>query len=110
MIRVAVDAMGGDTAPQAEIAGVVQALTDLPDKFIIQLVGRPEVIGAELDKYGDAARSRIEIDNRVPAVLPAVLVDRTLTARALVNVVENALHAMPGPGSRSSGSRPGASS
>jgi glycerol-3-phosphate acyltransferase PlsX len=40
---------------------VVQALTELPDKFIIQLVGRPEIIGAELDKYRDAARSRIEI-------------------------------------------------
>ena len=31
--------------------------------------------------------------------MPAVLVDRTLTARALSNVVENALHAMPGAGS-----------
>ena len=28
-----------------------------------------------------------------------MLVDRTLTARALSNIVENALHAMPGPGS-----------
>ena len=39
MIRVAVDAMGGDTAPQAEIAGVVQALSSLPGSFIVQLVG-----------------------------------------------------------------------
>ena len=30
MIRVAVDAMGGDSAPQAEIAGVVEALTRCP--------------------------------------------------------------------------------
>jgi signal transduction histidine kinase len=30
--------------------------------------------------------------------LPPVLVDRTLTLRALSNVVENALHAMPGNG------------
>ena len=30
--------------------------------------------------------------------LPEVLVDRTLVLRALANVVENALHAMPGPG------------
>jgi phosphate acyltransferase len=61
VIRVAVDAMGGDTAPQAEIAGALQALTALPDKFIIQLVGRSDVIGAELAKYPDADRSRLEI-------------------------------------------------
>ena len=61
MIRVAVDAMGGDTAPQAEIAGVVQALVALPGKFLVQLVGRPEAIKAELEKYPDADRSRIEL-------------------------------------------------
>src|SRR5262249_59405677 len=30
--------------------------------------------------------------------LPPAHVDRTLTARALTNIIENALHAMPGPG------------
>ena len=40
MIRVAVDAMGGDKAPQAEIAGVLQALASLPESFVVQLVGR----------------------------------------------------------------------
>ena len=48
MIRIAVDAMGGDTAPQAEIAGALQALKSLPDGFLIQLVGRSEVINSEL--------------------------------------------------------------
>ena len=33
------------------------------------------------------------------AALPAVFVDRDLVARALTNVIENALHAMPGRGS-----------
>jgi glycerol-3-phosphate acyltransferase PlsX len=61
VIRVAVDAMGGDHAPQAEIAGALQALTSLPEQFIIQLVGRSEVINAELAKYPDADRSRLEI-------------------------------------------------
>ena len=61
MIRVAVDAMGGDSAPQAEIAGTLQALTSLPKGFIIQLVGRSDVITAELAKYPDADRSRLEI-------------------------------------------------
>ena len=61
MIRVAVDAMGGDNAPQAEIAGALQALTALPERFIVQLVGRSDVINAELAKYPDADRSRLEI-------------------------------------------------
>ena len=47
MIRVAVDAMGGDNAPQAEIAGALQALAEYPD-FAVQLVGRPDAIEAEL--------------------------------------------------------------
>jgi phosphate acyltransferase len=68
VIRVAVDAMGGDNAPQAEIAGALQALTAFPDKFIVQLVGRSDVIGAELGKYPDADRSRLEI-HEAPEVI-----------------------------------------
>ena len=48
MIRVALDAMGGDSAPRNEIAGAVEALTDLPDGFLIQLLGRPNAIEEEL--------------------------------------------------------------
>ena len=62
-------------------------------------VSVPELVAEVVDPYRTGLEGRIDIDNRVPAVLPAVLVDRTLTARALVNVVENALHAMPGTGS-----------
>ena len=61
MIRIAVDAMGGDTAPQAEIAGALQALKSLPEAFIIQLVGRTDVIASELAKYPEADRSRLEM-------------------------------------------------
>jgi glycerol-3-phosphate acyltransferase PlsX len=61
VIRVAVDAMGGDRAPQAEIAGALQALTSFPERFIIQLVGRSDVIAAELAKYPNADRSRLEV-------------------------------------------------
>ena len=68
MIRVAVDAMGGDTAPQAEIAGALQALAAFPDKFLIQLVGRSEAIASELAKHPDADRSRIEI-HEAPEVI-----------------------------------------
>lgn len=61
MIRVAVDAMGGDRAPEAEIAGALQALAELQDDFVIQLVGRPDAIEAELARHPHADRSRLEI-------------------------------------------------
>ncbi len=61
MIRVAVDAMGGDRAPQAEIAGVLQALDSLPKDFVVQLVGRTDAVEAELARHPDADRSRLEI-------------------------------------------------
>ena len=60
MIRVAVDAMGGDHAPQAEVEGCLQALGENPEAFI-QLVGRPEVIEAELTRHPEADRTRLEI-------------------------------------------------
>jgi glycerol-3-phosphate acyltransferase PlsX len=61
VIRVAVDAMGGDRAPAVEITGVLEALDTLPDDFLIQLVGRPDAIEAELDRHARTDRSRLEI-------------------------------------------------
>jgi signal transduction histidine kinase len=50
-----------------------------------------------LDPYRQGLEGRIRLDVDVPA-LPPVSIDRTLISRALVNIVENALHAMPGTG------------
>ncbi len=49
MARIAVDAMGGDFAPRAPIAGSLHALAELPAEHHIELVGRSSVIQAELD-------------------------------------------------------------
>lgn len=49
MVTIAVDAMGGDNAPKAEIEGAVQAVKTLPVRVI--LVGREEAIKAELDRH-----------------------------------------------------------
>ena len=57
VIRVALDAMGGDHAPQAEIDGCARSPRELPDDFTIQLVGSAEVIEAELAR---ASRRRPE--------------------------------------------------
>lgn len=61
MIRIALDAMGGDNAPRVEVDGAVQALRDLPSGFRIQLVGRTADIEAALKAHGDVDRRRLEI-------------------------------------------------
>ena len=61
MIRVALDAMGGDYAPRVEVEGAVQALGQLPATFQIQLVGRSAEIEAALKAHGDVDRRRLAL-------------------------------------------------
>lgn len=77
MIRVALDAMGGDNAPAVEIEGLRMALKDLPATFRVQLVGRPDVLEAELAKVPDLDRSRIDL---VPAPDVVGMGDKPLAA------------------------------
>ena len=49
--------------------------------------------------YRAGTAGRIAITVEMPRDLPRVPIDRTLVGRALTNVIENALHAMPGRGS-----------
>jgi two-component system nitrogen regulation sensor histidine kinase NtrY len=62
-------------------------------------VNLPELVAEVVDPYRTGLAGRVSIDNRVAPDLPRVVADRTLIARALSNIVENALHAMPGSGS-----------
>lgn len=48
MARVAVDAMGGDFAPRAAVAGALLALAELPRDHTIQLVGQTAAVEATL--------------------------------------------------------------
>ncbi len=51
-----------------------------------------------VDPYRAGLDGRIQLDVTIPSTLPAVFVDRTLIARSITNIVENALHAMPSSG------------
>jgi signal transduction histidine kinase len=51
-----------------------------------------------LAPYQSGLESRIQVVVDIPAGLPPVFVDRVLVARSFTNIVENALHAMPGTG------------
>lgn len=57
-MRIAIDGMGGDHAPQEIVKGCVEAAALIQDEII--LVGDEERLKAELDKY-PAAAGRIEI-------------------------------------------------
>ncbi|MGK2963485.1 MAG: phosphate acyltransferase PlsX [Gemmatimonadaceae bacterium] len=48
MARIALDAMGGDFAPRATIAGALKALEELDPPHAVQLVGQSSVIENEL--------------------------------------------------------------
>ena len=58
-----------------------------------------ELVTEVIDPYRTGLSDRIAIENRVNGSLPRVMVDRSLITRALANIVENALHAMPARGS-----------
>ncbi len=51
MVRIAVDAMGGDHAPENIIEGAVKALRDMPGEREILFVGDSGAIKTELSKY-----------------------------------------------------------
>lgn len=64
MARIALDAMGGDYAPQAPVAGAFEALAELDSAHSIQLVGQRAPIEEELERLGvssDGQRKRIDI-------------------------------------------------
>jgi nitrogen fixation/metabolism regulation signal transduction histidine kinase len=76
----------------AEFSSFASAPTAKPAR-----VDMAQLVADVVDPYRTGLAGRIEVDNRV-GPLPPVFVDRTLIARALANIIENALHAMPGEG------------
>ena len=58
----------------------------------------PELLREIVDPYRAGLAGKVVFDVEVPAGLPPVWIDRSLITRALTNIVENALHAMPGGG------------
>src|SRR5580692_9691834 len=61
MVTIAVDAMGGDNAPKAEVEGAVEAARTLGIRVI--LVGRQEVVRRELQQYDDYRGLPVEVVN-----------------------------------------------
>ncbi len=60
MIRIALDAMGGDFAPEVPVEGALAAAAELPESCEIQLVGRQDEIRGVLARHG-ATPDRVRI-------------------------------------------------
>jgi glycerol-3-phosphate acyltransferase PlsX len=60
--------MGGDRAPEAEIEGTLAALAELAPGFLVQLVGRPDVIEPALARHGDIDRNRVQVRPATEAI------------------------------------------
>jgi two-component system nitrogen regulation sensor histidine kinase NtrY len=66
----------------------------------------PDLVDEVVRPYTTGAGHRIRFDVDVPESLPVLRIDRALIGRALTNVIDNALHAMPGAGSLEVTARP----
>jgi nitrogen fixation/metabolism regulation signal transduction histidine kinase len=77
----------------AEFSSFASSPTPRPEPTAL-----PALIEEVVEPYRTGLAHRIAIDVQAPPDLPPVTIDRTLFARALTNVMENALHAMPGTG------------
>ncbi|MDQ8164046.1 MAG: phosphate acyltransferase PlsX [Gemmatimonadota bacterium] len=78
MARIAVDAMGGDFAPRAPIAGALRALDALPAEHHIELVGRTAVIEAELGALlGGELSALVHVRDRIAIVEAPDIIEMT---------------------------------
>ena len=66
MIKVAVDAMGGDSAPGEMVAGAVEAVNAQPGIQVL-LVGKEDIVNAELSKH-TYEKDRIQVVNATEVI------------------------------------------
>jgi signal transduction histidine kinase len=77
----------------AEFSSFASSPTPRPERTAVA-----SLIEEVVEPYRTGLANRVQIDVQAPADLPAATIDRTLFARALTNIIENAIHAMPAGG------------
>jgi signal transduction histidine kinase len=80
-----------------QIAGEFSAFASSPTARP-SAIGVPALIEEVVAPYRTGLEGRIHFEVDAPASLPDAMADRVLIARAMINIIENALHAMPGQG------------
>ena len=61
-------------------------------------VALPDLADEVLAGYRIGLPSNVRVESSIPDGLPEVYIDRALLGRAMINIIENALHAMPSGG------------
>ncbi|MCX6544444.1 MAG: ATP-binding protein [Acidobacteria bacterium] len=87
-----------------QIAGDFSSFASSPTPRPVQ-IAPADLVAEVVAPYRAGHPSGIRVSVDVPPTLPSILVDRSLVGHALTNVIENALHAMPGGGSLTIGAR-----
>ncbi len=93
IVKVAVDAMGGDFAPAEPVKGAVDAVNENHDIYIY-LIGPQETVNHELNKY-NYAKDRIEVVNATEIIEtgePPVKAIRTKKDSSLVKAMNMVRH------------------
>ncbi|MBR4669949.1 MAG: phosphate acyltransferase PlsX [Butyrivibrio sp.] len=88
LIRVAVDAMGGDNAPVSTVKGAVDAISEAANLKVF-LVGKEEVINKELAKYS-YDKNRLDVINateEIEMAEPPVMAIRTKKDSSIVKAM-----------------------
>ena len=88
LVRVAVDAMGGDNAPFVTVKGAVDAVKE-SDNLKVFLVGKSDVVESELSKY-EYDKERIEVVNAsevIEMAEPPVMAIRTKKDSSIVKAM-----------------------
>ncbi|GAB3897738.1 phosphate acyltransferase PlsX [Spirosoma agri] len=62
-MKIAVDAMGGDFAPEAIVEGVMMAAAELPENVTIVLIGKQSLVQELIRKHGAEAVANVELVN-----------------------------------------------
>jgi len=84
----------------AEFSSFASSPTPRPE-----LTNVPSLVNEVIEPYRAGLHERVKVAVQAPREPATAMIDRTLFARALTNVIENALHAMPGGGTLSVATR-----
>ncbi len=89
-MRIALDAMGTDSAPHSEIGGAVEALSRSDSDFEVVLVGDQDLISSELKTHSGFPTDRLSVahapDRIVPGESPAQAVRRKPNSSIVVGI------------------------
>ena len=90
-MRIVLDAMGTDGAPESEVAGAVRAVRELENDFEIVLVGNQETLQAEVARHDDFPRDRLHFEHAPDRVLPGEAPASVLRKRPESSIVKGLL-------------------